>query len=113
MSTGRLLVVAPDADVRRSLVFALEAEGYEVGIRADLPAAPWLSTHPFDCAVLDQRAVRPCDREVLSDTLASAPVVLLAYRPQPWLTDKVSAIVETPALEGAMVAAVEHALHRH
>lgn len=111
MSSARLLLVAPDDEVRRSLVFALEAEGYDVATRADLPERPDIQSRR-DCTVLDQRALRPCDREALETCLDVSPVVLLVSRPQPWLTVQVSAVVETPITGGAMVRAVEQALHQ-
>lgn len=111
MPSRRLLIIAPDDEVRKSLVFALEAEGYDVAALGQLPGADWLQSHRQDCTVLDQRAVRPCDRDALSACLGAAPVVLLAHRPQPWLSERVRATVDTPAREGAMLRAVEGALN--
>ena len=111
MPSRRLLIVAPDDEVRQSLVFALEAEGYDVAALGQLPGPEWLSAHRQDCTILDQRAVRPCDRDALAVFLAAAPAVLLAHRPQPWLSERVRATVDTPAREGAMLRAVEGALN--
>ena len=113
MSTGRLLVVASDPDVRRSLVFALEAEGFEVTERDALPPLSWTSDHRFDCTVLDQRVLKGEAYESLAFCIRAHPVVLLAARPLAWLVEWVAQIVETPVIEDALVNAVRLAMQLH
>lgn len=111
MSAGRLLVVAPDDDLRHSLVFALEAEGFEVTDRADIPSAAWTEANRFDCTVLDQKAVRDEAFEAIAFCIKAAPVVLLASRPLQWLTEWVAELVETPAIDNTLLIAVRLAMH--
>jgi DNA-binding response OmpR family regulator len=51
----RVLVIAADPDLRRSLQFALEAEGYLVTWRADLSGDDQPGS--FDCTVIDHHCV--------------------------------------------------------
>ncbi|MEO6013686.1 MAG: hypothetical protein ABIQ30_08910 [Devosia sp.] len=67
----RILVVAPDLDLRRSLQFALEAEGYAVTWRASIGATEM--PFDFDCTVLDHHA--------LGNNKAAAGAFLQAFRP--------------------------------
>ena len=58
MGSGRrVLVVVPNGDLRGSLVFALEAEGYEVTAKEQVPSLSWVTAQRFDCTVLDQKAL--------------------------------------------------------
>lgn len=110
MSIGRLFVVAADADVRRSLVFALEAEGFAVTSTDVLPTVSWMRTNRFDCTILDQRMLQGPPYESLSFTIAAHPVVLLAAKPLAWLVEWVSQVVETPVIEDALLTAVRTAI---
>ncbi|MBK8085741.1 MAG: hypothetical protein IPK28_19025 [Devosia sp.] len=111
MRVGRLLVIAPDSDLRHSLVFALEAEGFEVTERADVPTVDWAEKNRFDCTVLDQKAVKGEAFESIAFCITAAPVVLLASRPLRWLTDWVAETVETPVIDNALLVAVRLAIH--
>lgn len=83
-SSPRILVVAPDAELRRSIDFALEAEGLHVILRAHLPP-PALLEGVYDCAVVDESVVLsasdgwarlaaiPCATVLLVDRIGSAP----------------------------------------
>lgn len=111
MAAGRLLVVSPNDDLRRSLVFALEAEGFEVMALSQLPSAKWAAEHRFECTVLHQKAVSDDGlAEAISFCIRSHPVVLLAPNPPKSLADWVSAVVETPIAGDALVAAVYGAI---
>lgn len=110
MSTGRLLVVAADQDVRRSLVFALEAEGFAVTESDGVPPRAWTQDNRFDCTILDQRVLQGRPYESLAFCISSHPVVLLASRPRAWLTEWVTQVVETPVIDDALVDAVHVAL---
>ncbi|WP_374627234.1 hypothetical protein [Devosia sp.] len=111
MPVGRLLVIAPDSDLRHSLVFALEAEGFEVTERAQLPSVDWAESNRFDCTVLDHKAVRGAKSESIAFCIKAAPVVLLASRPLQWLADFVAETVETPVIGNALLVAVRLAIH--
>ena len=111
MPACRLLVVAPDDDVRHSLVFALEAEGFEVVERAAIPPIAWTEINRFDCTVLDQKAVRGEAFEAIAFCIKAVPVVLLASRPLQWLTEWVAETVETPVIDNALLIAVRLAMH--
>ena len=111
MSAARILIVAPNADLRRSLAFALGAEGYVVTSHAAIPAAD--AARGYDCVVLDHRAAQDAPREQVLDFVRQGNcVVLLAGTPQPWLTPNVSEVVPTPVLGRALTGAVSAVLAR-
>jgi len=80
-----VLVVAPDDELRRSLAFALEAEGFAVSTHRLLsPALEQASNEWFDCAVIDENTIRrrngwnalsdmPCPIVLLVDQLRLVP----------------------------------------
>ncbi len=74
---SHLLVIAPTAELRNSLRFALEAEGHDVTVHARLQD---LSEPPdeFDCAILDHHALDANASEATDFLRAFGPVVLLA-----------------------------------
>ena len=110
MAIGRLLIVAPDADLRASLVFALEAEGFEVTAREDVPNLAWMNQRRFDCTVLDQKALTGEAYEAIAFCIKAHPVVLFAGRPHEWLTEWVSQVVVTPTADDALTTAVRLAM---
>lgn len=110
MASGRILVVAPNSDLRASLVFALEAEGYQVIANEALPDFSWVASQGFDCTVLDQRALSGPEYKSIAFCVKAHPVVLLAARPFPWLVEWVSQMVDMPAIGNAMSAAVREAI---
>jgi hypothetical protein len=82
----RVLVVAPDAELRRSIVFALEAEGLHVILRDELPAPSFiLAPEGLVYAVVDESAVLtapdgwarlaalPCRTVLLVDRMHAMP----------------------------------------
>jgi DNA-binding NtrC family response regulator len=111
MASARLLLVAPDTDLRRSLVFALETEGYGVTVRDVPPPLAWLTTHRFDCTVLDQKALVGADFESSAFCIKAHPVVLLANKPHLWLVEWVAEVVDLPLAGNAVSSAVGHAIH--
>lgn len=110
MGSGRLLVVAPDPDLRGSLVFALEAEGFEVIARDTLPDMAWMSQRRFDCCLLDQKALTGEAYESIAFCIKAHPVVLMAARPHPWLVEWCAQVVVTPAADDALQMAVRLAI---
>lgn len=109
LSTGRILVIAPNPDFRRSIAFALEAEGYAVTARGDLGHRDPALT--FDAVVLDHKAAKGPHDTVLAFCRDLKPVVLLAGTPQPWLVGDVFRAVQTPLVNGALSQAVADAVH--
>ncbi len=110
MASGRLLVVAPNPDLRGSLVFAFEAEGFEVTARDTLPTMDWVGQRRFDCCVLDQKALTGKPYESIAFCIKAHPVVLMAAHPHPWLVEWCSQVVVTPAADDALQMAVKLAI---
>lgn len=74
---GHLLIIAPNADLRQSLRFALEAEGHTVSTYADIGHV----TEPadsFDCVILDHHGAESAIADVGAFFGAFRPIVLLA-----------------------------------
>ncbi len=113
MAPGRILVIAPNSDLRASLAFALEAEGYYVTANEALPDPSWVASQGFDCTVLDQKALTGPEHESIAFCVKARPVVLLAARPFAWLVEWVSQIVEMPAIGNSMSTAVREAIRVH
>ena len=110
MAEGRILVVAPQFDMRRSLEFVLDAEGFEVASRSRIDfAAPGASAR-FDCIVLDHQALAGPRDLIIAFCARAAPVVLVASKPIAWLSDWVSDTVEKPVKGGAITSSVKHVL---
>jgi DNA-binding NtrC family response regulator len=104
---ARILIVAPDSELRRSLEFALYAEGHEVISRASIAAH---ERPEFDCTVLDQHVIG-------SDRLAAtrfcaifSPVILLASQASHPLSSAAFRTVLKPLLGPALIGAVNEAL---
>jgi hypothetical protein len=109
MPSGRVLLVAPDTDLRRSLVFALETDGFAVVVRDSPPTRAWLASNRFDCTILDQKALAGPDYEDIAFCIKAHPVVLVSAKPHPWLVEWVAEVVDMPIAAGAVSAAIEHA----
>ena len=109
MTAGNILVIAPNADFRQSLAFALETEGYSVETRGDLASLGQLEQ--FDAIVLDHKAIRqePIDRVVHANH-SQVPVILLASRPGDWLATKAFRTVPTPLMGSVLSDAVADAV---
>lgn len=110
MASGRILIVAPNIDLLGSVAFALEAEGFGVTVRSELPDYSWVSAQSFDCTVLDQKALTGENYESIAFCVKAYPVVLLAARPHPWLVEWVSEIVDMPVIGNAIMVAVRRAM---
>ena len=111
MPSARLLLVAPDTDLRRSLAFALGTEGFAVTIRDVPPPRAWLAANRFGCTIVDQKALTGPDYETIAFCIKAHPVVLLANKPHPWLVEWVAEIVDLPLAGNAVSSAVRHAMH--
>lgn len=107
MPSGRLLIVAPDVDLRRSLEFLLEAEGHVVVSCAGIAG---VDTSNFDCTILDHRAILAPHGEMMAFCRKARPVILLAGSPLTWLTEEIFRVVQKPLLGQPLIAAVDEAL---
>jgi FixJ family two-component response regulator len=79
--SGIILVAAPGAELRQSIVFALEADGFEVDAHASLAAA---ITAPGSsaalCFVVDENALNGHANGALALQKIGLPVILLVDR---------------------------------
>jgi hypothetical protein len=110
MAIGHILVVAPEIDLRRSLEFALEAEGFVVTSQAQIDFEQALPEHFYDCIVLDQAAVTGPRDAVLNFCARMRPILLLSDKPMQWLAQSIAGQVEKPMLGGALAGAIGLAL---
>ena len=110
MTARRLLVIAPDRDVRSALVFTLEASGFDVAARADIPLPDWARQHRFDCSVLDHKALTGQNETAIAFCEAARPVLLLSSRPFPWLAPYVAQTVSQPAADDSLIEAIRAAI---
>ncbi len=110
MTARRLLVIAPDRDVRSALVFTLEANGFEVTARADIPLPEWTVQHQFDCSVLDHKALTGSNQTAIAFCTAAQPVLLLSSRPFTWLAPYVAQTVSQPAADDSLIEAIRAAI---
>ena len=86
-----VLVVAPDRELRRSIEFALEAEGFGIDSHAQLAAA--LASPCVDstaCAVIDEDAIGGRNGK-------DAPPLDRVARPVVLLVDQLRAVPQAPA----------------
>lgn len=110
MAAGRILVIAPELDMRDSLQFVLEAEGYEVTPRPRIDFDGPQGDGAYDVTVIDHRALAGPHNRAITYCESHAPVVLLSSRPIPWLMEHVAHHVEKPVAGDAVVSAVHSAL---
>jgi CheY-like chemotaxis protein len=106
-----VLVVAPDKDFRRSLEFALEAEGFVVDAHATTSNAfDSQRAHEADCAVVDDAAIddwRTADQEFRR---FRRPVVLLVGKIRPMPDLLFATILTKPFLGNPLIEAVRDAV---
>lgn len=106
-----ILVVAPDHGLRRSLVFVLEADGFDVTSHASLDDA---LAAPLDqavvCAIVDEDATRTLPASLQSLQRLGRPVVLLAAAPAIASEIMGLTILPKPFLGVSLIKAVGHAI---
>lgn len=112
MDAPRLLIIAPDDDLRRSLTFALEAEGYSVTALADAGSAHVVGSGHFACTVVDQAALAGTEASIRAFCAAAKPVVLLSNASLPLVPWDGVSVVEKPMLGESLSQAVRGALGR-
>ncbi len=103
----RILVIAPDLDLRRSLQFALEAEGYAVTWRASIAAIEL--PHDYDCAVVDHHALGNDKWAAEKFLRAFHPSILLANKPHDLSAAAFRTILK-PHLGAALMTAIREAI---
>lgn len=103
----RILLIAPDSDLRKSVVFALRAEGYDVTSSASIGAHERASG--YDCTVLDHHAVGLDPAAAARFCRLFAPVVLLADQPVHTLSPLAFRTVQKPLLGAALTDAIRDA----
>lgn len=104
----RILVIAAELDLRRSLQFALEAEGYSVTWAADIEGED--PPGAFDCTVVDHHCVGNDHLAAVAFCQAFRPVVLLANSVPHTLSPWVFRTVEKPMLGPALTTAIREAI---
>ena len=106
MHSGRILVVAPNDDLRRSVTFALAAYGYAVTAEA-----LWSDRdlYRFDCIVLDENALAGL-APVEPISAARRPILLLAYSEIALASTLFDRVIAMPLKGEAVIQAVSDAL---
>jgi hypothetical protein len=108
MHSGRVLVVAPDDDLRRSLTFALAAYGYTVIAEQAWPVEA--TADAFDCVVLDEHALPKSSTLPLALRSGRQPVLLLAYSEGALANETVAGVIAMPLKGEAVPQAVAAAI---
>ena len=109
----KLLVVAPEPEFRKSLQFALEAEGHSVVTRDGLTDVRGMPKD-CDCAILDHHAAQGHLPVAVSFAQTMAPVILLANSQTHPLASQCFQTITKPFLGPYLSKAVASALrHRH
>lgn len=106
-----VLVVAPDAGFRRSIEFALEAEGYGVDSRAQLFTAKASPLAPLVCcAVIDEDAIDDSANAWKFLWRFPKPIVLLVDKPWSLPEPDGVIILVKPLLGNALVETVRQVI---
>lgn len=105
MHIGRILVVALDDDLRRSLTFALAAYGHTVVAERQWPEE--IAAEAFDCVVLDEPALSELSAKA---SVAAPPVLLLAYSEAAKSSTLVAGTIAMPLKGEAVIQAVAAAI---
>jgi DNA-binding response OmpR family regulator len=106
---ARILLVAPDSALRKSLEFALGAEGHDVTTRASVGAH---ERPGYDCTVLDQHATGNDGPAAAAFCANFAPVILLTNDLSHPLAAVAFRTLLKPLLGAALIHAVDAALER-
>lgn len=106
---GHLLVIAPDADLRQSLRFALEAEGHTVVACADIDHVIG-EPDSFDCVVLDHHGADAATAVASAFFGTFRPIILLANESGHPLSDASVRTIVKPRLGPFLAQAVNQAI---
>ena len=77
MDAGRVLVIAPDLELRDSVAFSLGAHGYQVVAVSHMQDAG--TDDQFDCFLIDEPALGAASDAWQSFGAGKTPVLLMAY----------------------------------
>ncbi len=103
-----ILLIAAESDLRRSVEFALRADGHQVNCFASIGAH--VLPHGFDCTVIDHHAVGKDLTQGMAFCRAFAPTILLANGASHPLSAHAFRTVFKPTLGPALIAAVHDAV---
>lgn len=109
---GRLWVISPEGDLRRSLEFSLQAEGFMVLSTHNAFGDPAPPPEGIDCVVLDEKAFAAFPGQLHEFCRRAGPVVLLSDRPSEAMRGWVEEVVEKPLHGEDVPRAVRSALGR-
>lgn len=113
-TTLPILVVAPNDQLRRSIEFALEAEGFGVVSHALLPAANGsLGRGHYACLVVDEEAVTPSAPTWEKLASFAGPVVLLVDKLRAGPEGKAMTLLHKPLLGRSLTETVTGAVARN
>ncbi|CAN7659489.1 transcriptional regulator [Rhizobium sp. LjRoot30] len=102
-----ITVVAPDTGLRRSLAFALEAEGFVVESFVDLVAAK-ASMQTADCAVVDARVLKTEEDVWLSLGKLRRKAILLTTGITSYADRGAAAELSTPFNGNELIELLDH-----
>ena len=108
LSDPRILVIARHDDLRRSLSFALQAEGYVVTARFDLPPRP--TARDYDAIVVDETSLGATREDIVAFCRRASPIVLIASDTRHWLAPEVFCRVPSPLRTGTLTGALAMAV---
>lgn len=107
IATTLVVVVAPDKDFRRSLEFALEAEGFAVDAHASISNAfASLRARQAGCVVVDDAAIEDWGLVEGQFRRLARPVILLASKAPPLVDQAFTATLTKPFLGTPLIDAV-------
>jgi len=105
----RILLVAPDSDLRKSVEFALQAEGYEVTSRASIGAR---ERPHYDCTIVDHHVLGNDPHAAADFCEIFEPVILLANQVPHALSPYAFRTVMKPLLGAPLTNAIHDAIDR-
>ena len=109
MQSGRILLVAPDEEMRGSVAFSLRAHGYEVVAVRRMDEARLEEN--FDCSLVDEPALTGSESEIAEFCRRHAPTLLLAYSAAARRHTGFFGVVDKPLRGDDIVSAVQSAAH--
>lgn len=103
-----VLVVVPDSELRRSIAFALEAEGYAIEPHVQLADAIGASTRPgVVCTVVDENALSGRSAQSLIPQGAHGPLVLLVDKMRATAASSGLKVLTKPLLGHLLVETID------
>lgn len=110
MHADRLLVVSAQHDMQKRLGGVLVSAGFEVAARNSIDPLPATAAPRFDCTMLDATGLSPEDFRTIAFCIKCHPVILLAERPAPWLSDWIAETLSPQANDDEILAGVRRAI---